>query len=102
MLPLPMNPSCTAARKGLGLVEEAALHQTSTLLGGEMHVARSEQESLVGDALHAAVERVGQSAGEVDQALGHVGVGLLQVEDHRDLILELVSDLLRLIETLRR
>ena len=38
--------------------------------------------------------------GEVDQALGEVGVGALEVEDHRDRVLELVGDLLGVVEVL--
>ena len=60
----------------LSLVEEAAaLEQPGALLGGDLDVARGQQEDLVGDALHAAVQGVGQPAGEVDQALGELLVG---------------------------
>ena len=58
--------------RGSGLVEEALLDQPRALLGRDLDVARREQEDLVGDPLHAAVERVGQAGGEVDQALGEV------------------------------
>src|SRR5579883_1097979 len=70
------------ARGASGLVEEAAaLERAGALLGGELDVPRGEQEDLVGDALHAAVERVGEPAREVDQPLRELGVGALQVED---------------------
>ena len=87
---MPAQPS--------GLVEEALLDQPRALLGRDLDVARREHEDLVGDALHAAVERVGEAAGEVDQALGEVGVGALEVEDDRDRVLELVRDLLGVVE----
>src|ERR1700728_400144 len=71
-----------------GLVEEALLDQPRALLGGDLDVARSQHEDLVGDALHAAIERVCEAAGEVDQALGEIGLGALEVEDHGDRVLE--------------
>ena len=54
---------------GSALVEKALFDQPRALLGGDLDVARGEHEDLVGDPLHAAVERVGKAAGEVDQAL---------------------------------
>src|SRR6266550_3921738 len=52
----------------LRLVEEPApLEQLSALLGAHLHVSRSEQEHLVGDALHAAVQRVCEAASEVHE-----------------------------------
>ena len=68
---------------------------------GKLHVARRQQEHLVGDPLHPAVERVRQAGGEVDQALGEIGLGPLQVDDDRDRVLELVRDVLRVVERLR-
>ena len=88
------------ADKPLRLVEEALLDQPRALLGRDLDVARREQEHLVGDPLHAAVERVGEARGEVDQALGEVGVRALEVEDDRDRVLELVRDLLGVVEAL--
>src|SRR5215204_212649 len=86
----------------LGLVEEAAaLEQPRALLGGDLDVPRREQEHLVGDALHAAVERVAEPAGEVDQPLRQVLVGALQIEDHRRAVLEAVGDLLGVVEAPR-
>src|SRR4051812_21343844 len=83
----------------LSLVEEAAaLEQARPLLGRDLNVSRREQEDLVGDPLHAAVECVGEAAGEVDQALREILVGALEVEDDRDRLLELVRDLLRVVE----
>ncbi len=69
-------------------------------LGRHLDVARREQEDLVGHPLHAAVEGVGEPAAEIDQALRELGVGALQVDDHRDVDLELVGDLLGVVEVL--
>src|SRR4051812_11479996 len=85
-----------------GLVEEAAaLQQCGALLRRDLDVARGEQEDLVGDTLHAAVEGVGEAAREVDQPLRELGVRALQVEDHRDALLVLVGDLLCVVEAAR-
>src|SRR6266540_7056873 len=85
-----------------GLVEEAAaLEEPRPLLGRDLDVSRREQEHLVGDALHPAVERIRQAAGEVDQALGQILVGALQIQNDRDRLLELVRDLLRVVEAAR-
>src|SRR3954454_2435601 len=74
----------------LRLVEEAAaFQQGGSLLRRDLDVARREQEDLVGDPLHAAVQRVGEPAREVDQPLRELRVRALQVEDHRDPLLEL-------------
>src|SRR3954465_713234 len=97
MFPLPMSPS---TRPSLGLVEEALFDQPRALLRRDLDVARREHEPLVGDPLHAAVEGVGQPAGEVDEALGEVGVDALEVEDHRDRGLELVGARLGVVERL--
>src|SRR5437762_13413524 len=79
----------------LGLVEEAAaLEHAGALLGGHFDVPRRQQEDLVGDALHAAVERVREAAAEVDQALRELLVGALKIQDHRHALLEPVGDLL--------
>ena len=67
---------------------------TSTLAG-------REHEGLVGDLLHSAVERVGEAGAEVDQPLREVGARRLQVEDHRDVALEAVGHLLRVVEIAR-
>src|SRR3954452_2987343 len=85
---------------GLALVEEALLDQPRALLGRYLDVARGEQEHLVGDPLHAPVERIGEAGGKVDQPLREVGVGALEVQDHRDGVLELVRDLLGVVEAL--
>ena len=74
--------------------------EPSALLGRDLDVARREQEHLVGDPLHPAVHRVGEAGGEVDQALGEVGVGALEVQDHRDRFLELVRHVLGVVEGL--
>src|SRR5688572_19090367 len=100
MLPAPTRPTITA-RGPSTLVEEALFEQARPLLCRHLDVARREEEDLVGNALHAAVERVGEAAREVDQALGEVRVGALEVEDHRDRVLELVGDLLGVVEVLR-
>src|SRR4051794_5582561 len=106
MFPAPISPIRTVGTLGppaggLALVEEALLHELGSLLGRDLDVARREQEHLVGDPLHAAVERVREPAREVDEALGEVGIGALEVEDHRDRVLELVGDLLGVVEVLR-
>src|SRR6266487_6133813 len=95
----PMEPISGCTTAFLRLVEEAAaLQHPGPLLGGHLDVLRREQEDLVGHALHAAVERVRESAREVDQPLRELRVGALQVQDHRDRLLELVGDLLRVVE----
>src|SRR5436305_8144578 len=87
----------------LSLVEEAAaLEEACPLLGRDFYVSRREQEDLVGDALHAAVQGVREAAREVDQALRELLVGALQVEDDGDSVLELVRDLLRVVEAPRQ
>src|SRR3954468_13991769 len=98
MLPAPISPMVKA--QASGLVEEALFDQPGALLRGDLDVARREHEHLVGDPLHATVERVGQPAGEIDQALGEVGLGALQVQDDRHVVLELVRDLLGIVERL--
>src|SRR5207248_10322810 len=103
MFPAPISPIRMAgqaygARWPLRLVEEALLDQTRPLLGGDLDVARREKEDLVGDALHSAVERVGEPRCEVDQALREVRVAALEVEDDRNVVLELVRDLLGVVE----
>src|ERR1700730_3168360 len=93
------RPRSARGRGFLRLVEEPApLEQLSALLGAHLHVSRSEQEHLVGNALHPAVERVGETTCEVDQPFRELRVGALQVEDHRNPLLEPVRDLLRVIE----
>ena len=63
-------------------------------------VARGQHEDLAGDPLHAAIQRVRQAAGEVDEPLGELGVGALEVQHDGDRLLELVGDLLRVVEGL--
>src|SRR6188472_482950 len=98
MLPAPISPSFIgaqltreyrSAREGRpsGLVEEALLDQPRALLGRYLDVARGEQEHLVGNSLHPAVEGVGETGGEVDEALGEVRVRALEVEDHGNRVL---------------
>src|SRR4051794_21115121 len=99
MLPAPISPMVKA--QASGLVEEALFDQPRALLRGDLDVARREHEHLVGDPLHAAVERVGQPAREVDEALRQVRVDALEVEDHRHGVLEAVGDLLGVVEGLR-
>src|SRR3954471_12319697 len=94
MLPAPMRPSTT----GSALVEEDLFDVLRAFLSRDLDVSRREHEYLVGDPLHAAVEGVGEPAGEVDEALGEVGVDALEVEDHRHGVLELVGDLLGVVE----
>src|SRR5437868_14943794 len=100
----PMTPDSASPQEFLGLrlvVEAAAFEQPRAFLRGDLHVARREQEDLVGDPLHAAVERVRQAAGEVDQPLRELLIRPLQVEDDGDRLLELVRDLLRVVEAAR-
>src|SRR3954447_19188802 len=86
----------------LRLVEEAAaLEQACAFLGGHFDISRRQQEHLVCDTLHAPVEGVGEPAREIDQALREILVGALEIEDHRDRLLELVGDLLRIVEASR-
>src|SRR3954453_2216332 len=109
MLPAPIRPIRMRARRiwvapagpGSGLVEEALLYETGALLRGDLDVARREQEDLVGDPLHAAVERVGEARGEVDETLRELRVRALEIEDHRHGVLELVRHLLGVVEALR-
>src|SRR2546429_9689293 len=101
----PMGPPFDAGpgTPGLRLVEEAAaLEHAGAFLGRDLDVSRGEEEDLVRDALHAAVERVREPAGEVDQPLRQLLVGALQIEDDRDAVLELVRDLLRVVEAPRQ
>src|SRR5215210_724929 len=98
--PRPGGPQAPAGRAGSGLVVEALLDQPCTLLSGDLDVARCEHEDLFCDLLHATVERVGQARGEVDEALGELGVGALEVEDYRQVVLELVGHLLCVVEVL--
>src|SRR6266540_7508377 len=84
------------------LIEEAALFEKArAFLGGDLHVARRQQEHLVGDSLHASIEGVCQPAPEVDQPLRELLVGSLQVEDDGNGLLELVGDLLGVVEAAR-
>src|SRR5919199_98155 len=110
MFPLPTRPITAGSvedapgappRDRSRLVEEALLDQPRPLLRRDLDVARRQHEDLVGDPLHAAVERVGETRREVDEALGEVGLRALQVEDHRDAVLEAVGDLLGIVEALR-
>jgi hypothetical protein len=62
----------------LRLVEEAAaLEQARAFLGGHLDISRRQQEHLVGDALHAPVEGVGQPAREIDESLREILIGAL-------------------------
>src|SRR6476619_8592295 len=85
----------------LCLVEEAPLEHPRPVLGRELDVGRRQEEDLVGDPLHPAVERVREPAGEVDQPLGELRVGGLEVQDHGDAVLEAVGELLRVVEAAR-
>ena len=62
-----------------GLVEEALLDELRALLRRDLDVARREHEDAVRDALHAAVEGVGQAAREVDQPPLQLVLGDLEV-----------------------
>src|SRR5215475_5528592 len=97
----PIRPRSPPAAPFLCLVEEAPLEHPRTVFGGQLDIARGEEEDLVGDPLHPAVERVRQPAGEVDQPLRQLCVGRLEVEDHRNAVLEAVGELLRVVEAAR-
>src|ERR1700710_2085209 len=84
-----------------GLVEEARVEVARLVLGGQLDVLGREQEDLVGDALHAALERVGEPGGEVDQPLGEARLDGLQIDDDRDAALVAVADRLRVVERAR-
>src|SRR4029077_15450373 len=87
----------------LGLVEEAAaLEHPRAFFGGHLDVSRWQEEDLVGNALHAAVERVRETAAKVDEALRQLLVGALEIQDHRHAFLEPVGDLLRVVEAPRQ
>src|SRR4051812_41356731 len=106
MFPAPAKPifieRSLRSYRALGLVEEALLDEPGLLLGRHLDVAGRQQESLFGDLLHPAVERVGEAGREVDQPLRQLAVGGLKVEDHRDRALEAIGDLLGVIEAARR
>src|SRR5260221_4321223 len=92
------RPRSARGRGFLRLVEEAApLEQLSALLGAHLPVSRSEQEHLVGNALHASVERVGQATCEVDQPFRELPVGALQVQVKGNPLFEAVVDLLPVV-----
>ena len=115
MLPAPMSPICMVvsmkeplprARRGRrdrghDWLKKPFSMSSARLLRADLHVARGEHEDLAGDPLHAAVQRVREAAGEVDEALGELGVGALEVQHDRDRLLELVGDLLGVVEGLR-
>ena len=64
------GPACMhAGQTRLALVEKPLLNQAGPLFGRDLDVVRGEEEDLVRDPLHPSVERVGEPAGEVDQAL---------------------------------
>src|SRR5436190_3024858 len=101
----PMGPPFDAGpgTPGLRLVEEAAaLEHAGPFLGRDLDVSRGEQEDLVRDSLHAAVERVREPAGEIDQPLRQLLVAALEIEDDRHPVLEAVGDLLRVVEAARQ
>src|SRR5262249_19763219 len=98
------SPCLAGSRPGrflLCLVEEAPLEHPRAILGRQLDVARCEEEDLVGDPLHPAVERVRKAAGEVDQPLRQLCVRGLEVEDHGNADLEPVGDLLGVVEAAR-
>src|SRR6266702_1043770 len=97
----PMRPGSPRTGVLLRLVEEAALEHPGAILRRQLDVARREEEDLVGDALHPALERVREAAREVDQPLRKLGVSRLEVEDHGNAVLEPVGDLLRVVEAAR-
>src|SRR5580765_4931227 len=100
----PMGPGSprTGVLLALGLVEEAALEHPGAILGRQLDVARREEEDLVGDPLHPALEGVREPAREVDQTLRQLRIGRLEVEDHGDAVLVAVGDLLGVVEAARQ
>src|SRR4029079_11109624 len=100
-LPIRELSRWAALLLSLRLVEEAPLEHPRPVLGRQLDVARREQEDLVGNSLHAAVECVREAPGEVDQPLRQLRVRRLEVEDHRNAALEAVGDLLRVVEAAR-
>src|SRR5215203_6512890 len=104
MFPAPISPTLIGAeaygRAALGLVEKALLDQTGPLFRRDLDVPGREEEDLVGDPLHAAVERVREAGREVDEPLREIRVAALEVEDDGDRVLELIGDLLGVIEAL--
>src|SRR5436190_21848207 len=75
------DPDDGTASGASGLVEEAAAFQeTRALLGRHLDVSRRQQEDLVGDSLHAAVQGIGQTAREIDQTLGEILIRALEVQ----------------------
>jgi hypothetical protein len=63
-------------------------------VGGDLHIGWGEKQHLVGDLLHAPVQRVGSAAAEVDQPPGQLAIDALQVDDHRLILPEMIGDLL--------
>src|SRR3954469_13427448 len=100
----PMRPPSprTGVLLLLRLVEEAALEHPRAILRRQLHVARREEEGLVGNPLHAAVERIRETARKVDQPLRELRVGRLEIEDHGDAVLEPVRNLLSIVEAARQ
>src|SRR5918999_1479417 len=83
------------------LVEEPALADALALLRGDLHVVRGQEVHAVGDELDLAVAGEDQAGGEVDQPPGDAVLGLLEVHDDRDPLLEPLADLAGLVEPLR-
>ena len=97
-----VRPNRRVSWGGYAWLKKPPRSSSRARLGRYFDVARREQEhSMVGHALHAPIEGVGQAAGEVDQPLREVSVDALEVDDHRDALLEAVGDLLRVVEAAR-
>ena len=73
----------------LELVEEPLLDEALLLLGRHFDIPGGEEKHFVGYALDATLQSVRESAREVDEPLGKLVVASLEVEDHRDVALEL-------------
>src|SRR5918994_6286227 len=99
ILPAPIIPTFfKVPGRLLELVEERPLGDTLALLRAHLDVARREEEDPVGDGLDVPVERVGKTRAEVHHPAAEVAVDVLEVQDHRLLALEAVSEILGVVK----
>src|SRR3954452_21153935 len=80
---------------------EAALLQATLLVGRHLDVGRREEQDLVGRLLQVGAQRVGGAAAEVDDSVPQVALHVLEVDDHRLVVLQPVADLLGVVEARR-
>ena len=85
---------------GPGALDGRLLRSLGAVVVGHVHVLGSEDEDVVGDLLHVAVEGVGGSAEEVEDLSGDLGLQVLQVDDDGLLGLEQVHQPGALVEAL--